>query len=76
MGDVISRTRLGRDKVQGLCLCVEACPGVLRLAPHLNHIRIPSGGLRRPGCTGCGMCFYACPEPGAITSARTPIRPK
>jgi NAD-dependent dihydropyrimidine dehydrogenase PreA subunit len=19
------------------------------------------------GCTGCGMCFYACPEPAAIT---------
>jgi Fe-S-cluster-containing hydrogenase component 2 len=18
------------------------------------------------GCTGCGICFYACPEPGAI----------
>jgi Fe-S-cluster-containing hydrogenase component 2 len=19
------------------------------------------------GCTGCGVCFYTCPEPGAIT---------
>jgi NAD-dependent dihydropyrimidine dehydrogenase PreA subunit len=19
------------------------------------------------GCTGCGICFFACPEPGAIT---------
>jgi Pyruvate/2-oxoacid:ferredoxin oxidoreductase delta subunit len=19
------------------------------------------------GCTGCGVCFYVCPEPGAIT---------
>jgi NAD-dependent dihydropyrimidine dehydrogenase PreA subunit len=18
-------------------------------------------------CTGCGFCFYACPEPGAVT---------
>jgi NAD-dependent dihydropyrimidine dehydrogenase PreA subunit len=18
-------------------------------------------------CTGCGLCFYSCPEPGAIT---------
>jgi 2-oxoglutarate ferredoxin oxidoreductase subunit delta len=21
-------------------------------------------------CTGCGICFYACPEPGAITVYR------
>jgi NAD-dependent dihydropyrimidine dehydrogenase PreA subunit len=19
------------------------------------------------GCTGCGICFYCCPEPGALT---------
>jgi NAD-dependent dihydropyrimidine dehydrogenase PreA subunit len=19
------------------------------------------------GCTGCGICFHACPEPGALT---------
>jgi NAD-dependent dihydropyrimidine dehydrogenase PreA subunit len=19
------------------------------------------------GCTGCGICFYVCPEPGALT---------
>jgi Fe-S-cluster-containing hydrogenase component 2 len=22
------------------------------------------------GCTGCGICFYCCPEPGAITVYR------
>jgi MinD superfamily P-loop ATPase len=21
-------------------------------------------------CTGCGICFYCCPEPGAITVYR------
>jgi Fe-S-cluster-containing hydrogenase component 2 len=23
-------------------------------------------------CTGCGICFYCCPEPGAITVYRRP----
>jgi NAD-dependent dihydropyrimidine dehydrogenase PreA subunit len=22
------------------------------------------------GCTGCGICFFACPEPGGITVLR------
>jgi len=25
------------------------------------------GEYQGHGCTGCGVCFYACPEPGALT---------
>lgn len=28
------------------------------------------------GCTGCGICFYCCPEPGAVTVYRTRAKPK
>jgi len=28
------------------------------------------------GCTGCGACFYCCPEPGAITVYRLVPPPK
>jgi Fe-S-cluster-containing hydrogenase component 2 len=27
-------------------------------------------------CTGCGICFYCCPEPGAITVYRLRPLPK
>jgi hypothetical protein len=27
-------------------------------------------------CTGCGICFYCCPEPGAITVYRLAASPK
>jgi 2-oxoglutarate ferredoxin oxidoreductase subunit delta len=27
-------------------------------------------------CTGCGICFYCCPEPGAITVYRLVAPPK
>ncbi len=28
------------------------------------------------GCTGCGICFYCCPEPGAITVYRVTAKAK
>jgi formate hydrogenlyase subunit 6/NADH:ubiquinone oxidoreductase subunit I len=27
----------------------------------------PAKFLEETGCTCCGVCFYACPEPAAIT---------
>jgi Fe-S-cluster-containing hydrogenase component 2 len=27
-------------------------------------------------CTGCGICFYCCPEPGAITVYRIKAKAK
>jgi NAD-dependent dihydropyrimidine dehydrogenase PreA subunit len=50
--------------------CVEACP------PHCI-ITNPDQAYNELGymwvtytghdCTGCGICFYVCPEPGAVT---------
>ncbi|HPJ30049.1 MAG TPA: AMP-binding protein [Methanothrix sp.] len=47
--------------------CVMACPAnVLSLGEELNargyHFVVYSG----EGCTGCGNCYYTCPEPFAI----------
>lgn len=47
---------------------MEACPeGSIRLAAELNdmgyHPAEHSGGK----CTGCGLCYIVCPEPGCIT---------
>jgi MinD superfamily P-loop ATPase len=33
----------------------------------LNRQGYYAAGYSGSGCTGCGICFYVCPEPGAIT---------
>lgn len=48
-------------------LCVEACPaGVLRISESLNIMGYHPAEYIGEGCTGCGICFYVCPEPGTI----------
>ena len=57
-------------------LCIEACPPkVLRLADHLNHYGYHPAEYLGAGCTGCGICFFVCPEPGGITVLRLALRP-
>jgi NAD-dependent dihydropyrimidine dehydrogenase PreA subunit len=43
---------------------------VLELAPELNAYGVHPAEYKGDGCTGCGICFYCCPEPGAITVYR------
>ncbi len=53
---------------KGCCLCVAACPpGVLAQSDFLNRQGYYAISYRGTGCTGCGICFYVCPEPGALT---------
>jgi NAD-dependent dihydropyrimidine dehydrogenase PreA subunit len=53
---------------KGCYLCVAACPpGVLSQSRFLNRQGYYAAGYSGSGCTGCGICFYVCPEPGAIT---------
>ncbi|MBP1598723.1 MAG: 4Fe-4S ferredoxin, iron-sulfur binding domain protein [Acidobacteria bacterium] len=53
---------------KGCCLCVAACPpGVLSQSRFLNRQGYYAIAYSGSGCTGCGICFYVCPEPGAIT---------
>ena len=64
----------------GLCkgcrLCVETCPrGCLEMGGEINKLGYQFAGFVTYTCTACGMCFYACPEPGAITVYKDePIR--
>jgi len=68
------RTKLSRGLVEidaDLCkecgLCIEACPvGVLKISESLNKMGYHSAKYIGEGCTGCGICFYICPEPGTI----------
>ncbi len=53
---------------KGCCLCVAACPpSVLSQSRFLNRQGYYAAAYSGSGCTGCGICFYVCPEPGAIT---------
>ncbi len=53
---------------KGCCLCVVACPPqVLSQSRFLNRQGYYAIAYSGSGCTGCGICFYVCPEPGAIT---------
>lgn len=52
---------------KGCGLCIEACPvNVLELADYLNLHGYHPARYLGAGCSACAICFYACPEPGAI----------
>jgi 2-oxoisovalerate ferredoxin oxidoreductase delta subunit len=50
------------------CLrCVVACPvKVIEPGAKLNARGYAYVVYKGDGCTGCGNCFYTCPEPNAI----------
>lgn len=62
------RVEIGADECKGCLLCVSVCPAhVLVATKVLNKQGYHPVAYTGVGCTGCGFCFYACPEPGAIT---------
>ncbi len=62
---------LNADECKGCALCVEACPPkVLRLSAGLNRSGYHPAEYLGHGCTACGICFFACPEPGGIVVLR------
>ena len=40
------------------------------MAAGLNRYGYHPAEYAGTGCTGCGICFYVCPEPGGITVER------
>jgi len=65
------------EECKGCGLCVDACPPkCLFLAAELSAYGVHPATYTGTGCTACGICFYTCPEPGAITVYRfeTPAR--
>jgi 2-oxoisovalerate ferredoxin oxidoreductase delta subunit len=53
---------------KGCGLCIENCkPGVLFFSTQFNVLGYQYAQYKGSGCTGCEACFYACPEPAAMT---------
>ncbi|MCC7554432.1 MAG: 4Fe-4S dicluster domain-containing protein [Methanobacteriaceae archaeon] len=47
--------------------CIIACPlNLLELSEDLNENGYQYVKYKGEGCTGCGNCYYSCPEPLAI----------
>ncbi len=59
------------DLCKGCRLCVDTCPKhCLSIGSAINKLGYQHVRFDSEECTACGMCFYACPEPGAITVYR------
>lgn len=47
--------------------CILACrPGVLKMSEDINERGYHYAVYKGEGCTGCGDCYYTCPEPLAV----------
>jgi NAD-dependent dihydropyrimidine dehydrogenase PreA subunit len=56
------------EECKGCRMCIEVCPSqCLEISSRLNHQGYHPVQYKGDGCRADGLCFYACPEPGAIT---------
>lgn len=56
------------SECKGCRLCVESCPKeCIVIGSDINVLGYQYARFAKPGCTACGLCYYVCPEPGAIT---------
>jgi NAD-dependent dihydropyrimidine dehydrogenase PreA subunit len=68
------KVEVNQDECKGCGLCVESCvPKVLRLSAELNHYGVHPAQYLGELCSGCGICYFVCPEPGAITVYRLAV---
>ena len=56
---------------KGCTLCITHCPAhCIILSDKFNRSGYKYALYTGQNCTGCGVCFYCCPEPGAVTVYR------
>ncbi len=59
---------INSEECKGCRLCIESCPkDCLMIGSNINKIGYQYADFQSKHCTACGICYYVCPEPGAIT---------
>ena len=62
-------------RCKGCAICVVACPhGCIEIGSEINQMGYQFARFAVRKCIACGMCFYTCPEFGAITVYMKPRR--
>ncbi len=63
----MARIEVVKDHCKGCGLCIDICPvHVIESSKEINKLGYHPAQYTGAGCTGCTLCFYTCPEPGAI----------
>ena len=58
-------------RCKGCGVCIASCPkDCIALGAELNRMGYRYARFEQHGCIACGLCFYCCPEFGAITVYR------
>lgn len=56
------------SQCKGCKLCVESCPcQCIVIGSKINEYGYQYARFDKQDCTACGICYYVCPELGAIT---------
>jgi Pyruvate/2-oxoacid:ferredoxin oxidoreductase delta subunit len=70
------RVVIAEEECKGCRLCVQQCPNhCLVIGSAINSHGYQYARFDGGACTGCGFCFYVCPEPGAITVLPVEVTP-
>lgn len=69
----MNHVKIESNECKGCRLCVESCPKhCLSIGSEINNIGYQYSVFNSENCTACGICYYMCPEPGAITVIKEP----
>lgn len=63
-----NRIEINSSECKGCRVCVETCPReCIKIGVEINMLGYQFAKFEKHECTACGLCYYVCPEPGAIT---------
>lgn len=66
---IMNYVKIAADECKGCRVCVNVCPNrCLMIGTKINKLGYQYAVFHGyDTCTACGLCFFSCPEPGAIT---------